>query len=77
MHSVEYRAIKSQNSVKKKSKIAKEYAKRKEILLTQPALPYDYTCFAYGTPFVFVNKMSTACKACITCTNKLQIHFIW
>ena len=21
--------------------------------LTRPALPYDYTCFAYGTPFVY------------------------
>ena len=71
MHSVEYRAVKRPNSVKK-SKIAKEYEnsqgvwKRKEILLKQPALPYDYTWFAYGTPCVFVNKMSTACKTFIT-----------
>ena len=25
--------------------------KRREIQLTRPALPYDYTCFADGTPF--------------------------
>ena len=25
---------------------------RREIQLTRPAIPYDYTCFADGTPFV-------------------------
>ena len=26
---------------------------RREIKMTQPALPYDYTCFADGTSFVY------------------------
>ena len=26
---------------------------RREIQMTQPALPYDYTCFADGTSFVY------------------------
>jgi len=52
---------------------------RREIRLTRFALPYDYTCFADGTPFVwetfrigycirdkyFLFKWSTVCKACI------------
>ena len=25
--------------------------KRREIQMTRPALPYDYTCYADGTPF--------------------------